>query len=306
MTESDHPGGDVTTTSPVPVSPERHGGRFWRRFTSWAFAARQRLVPIVLGEHEQVAASLPFFFLRTQSQVWPVALSRLRVDGRCALVSPRGAWRGSYVPSILRVHPFSARRTDDGSLALLVDEAGGFVSDDPADEPFFNEDGTPTAAIQQVIGFFRERAAAEARTREAMSEIAARNLLIPFEPPPGLAHMDSQGLWLPDRARIDTLRRADLSALHRCGALALLHVQAVSLHHLPLLAAAEAQPDRPASPVAPDLPTAAQDRPGPAQEAALSGFFDALAASQERETDLPTREEEEKPDQDGPPGPSRG
>lgn len=306
MNDPDHSGEDVTTNAPIPVSPERHGGRFWRRFTSWDFAARRRLVPIVLGEHEQVAASLPFFFVRTRAGVWPVALSRLREEGPCAMVSPNGVWRGSYIPSILRVHPFTAQRTPEGSLALLVDEASGFVTDDPGDEPFFTDDGNPTPAMQQVIGFFQERTAAETRTRDAMAEVMARDLLVPFEAPPGLAQMDTQGLLVPDRARIESLRRTELSALHRCGALVLLHVQAVSLHHLPLIAAAEAQPDRPASAAAPNLPTAAPDTPGPAQEAALSGFLDALAASQEREADLPARDEDEKPDHDGPTGTSRG
>lgn len=306
MTDSDHSEKNASTNTPIPVSPQRHGGRFWRRFTSWEFAARRRLVPIVLGEHEQVAASLPFFFMGTKAGVWPVALSRLREEGPCAMISPGGAWRGSYIPSILRVHPFTARRTAEGNLALLVDEASGFVTDDPTDEPFFNEDGAPTAAIEQVIGFFKERAAAEARTRDAMTEIVARNLLVPFEPPSGLAHMDADGLLVPDRARIESLRRTELSALHRCGALGLLHVQGVSLHHLPLLAAAEAQPDRPASPSAPDLPTAAPDTPGPTQEAALSGFLDALAASQQQESEIPAGDDEEKPGHEGPPETSRG
>ena len=263
----------------VRVRPERHGGRFWRRFTSWEFARAHRLVPIVLGEHEQVAASLPIVFMRRNAGLWPVALTRLTEAGTCALVSPGGQWRGSYVPSVLRVHPFAAQRTETGDPGLLVDEASGLVTDDPGDERFFDAGGDPAPAVREVIAFFQTRASAEQRTRMAMSEVAARAPLVPLTAPGGGAQMDVQGLFVPDPARIDGLGRADLGALHRCGALALLQAQAVSMHHLPFLAAAEARLDQP-SPQQPAGVAAGVAR----GDAVLSGFLDALAQSRDRDT----------------------
>ena len=262
----------------VRVRADRHGGRFWRRFTSWAFARAHRLVPIVLGEHEQVAASLPIVFMHSGAGLWPMALTRLTEAGTCALVSPDGQWRGSYVPSILRVHPFAAQRTDAGDPELLVDEASGLVTDDRGDEPFFDDSGDPAPAVREVIAFFQMRASAEQRTRMAMAEVAARAPLVPLSGPPAVSQMDVQGLFVPNPARIEGLGRADLGALHRCGALALLQVQAVSMHHLPFLAAAEARLDQP-SPYRP--PEASAGLPG--GDAALSGFLEALAQSRDRD-----------------------
>ena len=263
----------------VRMRPDRHGGRFWRRFTSWEFARAHRLVPIVLGEHEQVAASLPIVFTRSDAGLWPVALTRLTEAGTCALVSPGGQWRGSYVPSVLRVHPFAARRDETGEIGLLVDEASGLVTHDPGDERFFDESGHPAPAVREVIAFFHARAGAEQRTRTAMSEVAARAPLVPLTASEGVPQMDVQGLFVPDRARIEGLGRADLGALHRCGALALLQAQAVSMHHLPFLAAAEARLDRPS----PQQP--AEAAAGVAGgDAVLSGFLDALAQSRDRDT----------------------
>lgn len=261
------------------VRPDRHGGMFWRRFTSWEFARAQRLVPIVLGEHEQVAASLPIVFMRNGAGLWPVALTRLTEAGTCALVSPGGQWRGSYVPSVLRVHPFSVRRAEAGEPELLVDEASGLVTEDPGDERFFDEGGDPAPAMREVIAFFHERTSAQQRTRTAMSEVAARAPLVPLTAPAGGPQMDVQGLFVPDPARIEGLGRADLGALHRCGALALLQAQAVSMHHLPFLAAAEARLDQ-SSPHQP-----AEAAAGVAGgDAVLSGFLDALAQSRDRDT----------------------
>ncbi len=266
----------------VPISKERHTDRFWHRFTSYDFVHKRRMVPIVLGEHEQVAATLPIFFMQTSIGAWPVALTRLATTGNSALISRNGAWLGSYVPSILRVHPFSAQGTGNGQLALLIDEASGLVSDDPDGEPFFNADGSLAPALAQVVDFFRKRAAAEGRTREAMRAIASRNLLRPFQPPEGLS-LAADGLMTPDTDKLAALGRVDLAVLHRCGALALLIVQGVSLHHLAFLSHVEARArDAPApQAAAPALPeTATQQR-----EEALSGFFDALADAQE--SDLP-------------------
>jgi hypothetical protein len=275
----------------VPVSPDRHCGRFWRRFVSWEFVRAHRLVPIVLGEHEQVAASLPIFFADTGAGLSPVALTRLTNAGTCALVSPGGQWRGSYVPSILRVHPFSARRDETGEIGLLVDEASGLVSDTGGDEPFFDKCGDPAPALRGVLDFFSERASAEHRTRAAISEIRARALLVPFTPPDSLKQMDAHGLLVPDHARIAGLGRTDLGVLHRCGALALLQVQAVSMHHLPFLAAVEAQLDRGSRP----YPAPASARPGAAGgDAMLSGFLDALAQSRERDSGGAPASDDEK------------
>lgn len=261
------------------VCKERHGGRFWRRFTSWAFARAHRLVPIVLGEHEHVAASLPIVFMRSGAGLWPVALTRLTEAGTCALVSPGGQWRGSYVPSVLRVHPFAAQPAETGDPELLVDEASGLVTDDPGDERFFDAGGDPAPALREVIAFFHKRASAEQRTRIAMSEVAARAPLVPLSAPREVPQMNVQGLFVPDPAQIEGLGRADLGALHRCGALALLQAQAVSMHHLPFLAAAEARFDQPS----PHQP--AEAAAGVAGgDAVLSGFLDALAQSRDRDT----------------------
>lgn len=266
----------------VPVRRDRHGRRFWRRFSSWEFARAHRLVPIVLGEHDHVAATLPIVFAAKGTGLWPVALTRLDVQGACALVSSGGQWRGSYVPSILRVHPFTAQRDETGDTTLLVDEASGLVTANEEDEPFFEGDGEPAEGLREVMAFFHERAAAENRTRIAISELCTRALLIPLHPRDVVPRMDVQGLFVPDRARIDALGRTDLSVLHRCGALALVQVQGVSMHHLPVLAAAEAQLDQGAQQAASDTAAGTFAAGG---DTLLSGFLDALAQSRDRDTD---------------------
>lgn len=276
----------------VPVSPERHGGRFWRRFTSYDFARPLRHVSVALAELEQVAANLPVVFAETETgtgtggAVRPVALLRLAAQGRTPFVSPEGRWLGGYVPSALRVHPFAARPAapdegadDDGRMTLLVDESSGLVTDDARDERFFAPEGGPSPALEEVVTFFRRRAASERAAVTACAALAARGLLVAPDPGTGLA----ADLRVVDRAALAALDDDGILALHHAGALALAQGHFVSLAHLPLIRHVEARGTSAPAAAAPEPP--GDDR--------VSGFLDALARAQAAEpTDTGTRGEE--------------
>ncbi len=51
----------------VPVTPERHGPRRWRRFASYGFARTLQDVPIVLAKLEPAASALPLAFFQTRA-----------------------------------------------------------------------------------------------------------------------------------------------------------------------------------------------------------------------------------------------
>ena len=180
------------------------------------------------------------------------------------------------MPSILRVHPFQARQTEDGQFALLVAEDSGLVTQDPSDEPFFTPDGQLAPALAQVVAFFRNRVQAEAQTRAAMAALARLHLLAPFQPPDGIA-ASLPDLMTVDGQKLAGLARNELSFLHRCGGLELAYAALVARHHLAFLAQAEAHDSPPPQPARP--PVAAPDP-------ALTGFFDALATARGQEPDL--------------------
>ncbi|MCC5985225.1 MAG: SapC family protein [Rhodobacteraceae bacterium] len=260
----------------VPVSAGRHGPRRWRRFASYAFAKPLRTVPVVLGEHEQIAANLPILFAGHGAGLAPVALLRVAATGDTALVAPNGVWRGSYVPSLLRVHPFSARPAGD-AFELLVNESSGLITDDPADERFFDDDGTLAAPLAAVVDFFRQRAEAAQRTAAACRELEQAGLLT--DPPEG---SPLAGFRVIARDPLADLPRTRIATLHRSGALALAQAHLVARHHIGLLAHAEARLSEPAPEPAPAAAPGAPADPLKAREAErLSGFLDALAEAQD-------------------------
>jgi len=264
----------VTQTGQVAISKERHGGRFWRRFSSYAFARDRHSVPIVLAELEPAASAFPLVFRRTATgTVEPHVLLHLTPGVSSPFVTPDGGWRGTYVPSILRAHPFAATPVHAGAdMALLVDEASGLVTDDPGDEAFFDESGAPSAALEQVIAFFRTRAQSELATQTACAALQSAGLLSPLTSLPGMNDTDSDGLLSVEPAALDALDPAALPDLWSNNALRLAHAHRVSLCHAGWMARA--------------LRAGADFTPrtsAPAADANLSGFLEALADAQDHD-----------------------
>jgi hypothetical protein len=265
----------VTQTGQVPVSHERHGGRSWRRFTSYAFARSLHCVPVVLAELDPAAASFPVVFAEDAQGMMPVALLHLRRGAASPFVAEDGSWRGTYVPSALRAHPFSASATGAGDeMALLVDEGSGLVTDDPRDEAFFAADGTPSEPLGQVIAFFRTRALSERDTRAACAALDEAGLLAPLPVLPGMDEADARGLLAIPPDRPDALPDSALPGLWRSGALRLAQAHRLSLHHASWMARALS-----AAPGA-SAPAPAADAP----DSRLSDFLSAVADARDRES----------------------
>lgn len=263
----------------VPLSPARHGRLRWRRFDSYDFVRPLREVPVVAAEAEPVAAAMPLLFRRTAEGIVPVALLRMVPGGPSPFVSPAGLWLAAYVPSLIRVHPFSARAAGEGRMMLMVDESSGLLTEDPADELFFGPDGTPAPALAELVGFFREREASALRTSAACARLGALDLLVPFVPAGAGDAPETawQGLAVVDRARFEALGDEAWLELRRLGGLGLVHAHFVSLAQVPWLLRAEAVRDGEAA-APPKVPAPS----GPD----VSEFLAALATSHQNDAGL--------------------
>lgn len=269
----------MTQHKMVPVSTARHGTRFWRRFTSYDFARRQRLVPLVLAEIAQAAIALPIVFARMDGGFGPAALLRINPDDKTVnetpFVSAEGLWRGNYVPSVLRVYPFAAVEVDNGRMALLIDEASGLVTDHPGDERFFTPEGRPDPSLGAVVDFFRHRTASARDTRTACAALDALHLFRPFAPLPGMTAAQCEGLYMLDADHVAALSEAEILTLHRAQALLLMHAHLVARGHCCWLQGIER------------LASDTNRHPGRVQPDAegdtLSGFLEALARAHQNE-----------------------
>jgi len=81
-------------TKLAAVSREKHGGKYWQRFSCISFAADTSLVPLAARELPEAALNMPVVFAPEKGGYSLTALLSF-VPGKNVFVSPEGKWLAS-------------------------------------------------------------------------------------------------------------------------------------------------------------------------------------------------------------------
>ena len=229
-----------------PLNIERHASRFWRRASSYGFAAHQPLLPLAGPELFHAAVALPMAFIPQEDIFVCVAVVGTR-DGECLYVAPDGRWLAGYMPAKLRSYPFALAAIEGDQFALCMDEASGLLSSSPQDEPFFKEDGKLAPSLQRVLEFLGQIQASNSLTQQACAALHTHDLLKPWaitlQDDAG-AQRKVEGLFCVDEVALNKLDDSDFLDLRRCGALAVAYAQLMAMQHIQALGALAATRDR--------------------------------------------------------------
>ncbi|MBC7178785.1 MAG: SapC family protein [Roseovarius sp.] len=250
----------------VPLARARHGGWSWLLpGRDMGFARGLRGVPVEMGELAWAAIAFPLVLRRARDGALGIeAMLRLGDGPSTPFVGPDGAWRAPCLPRALRHAPFDTREVGAGRLVLLIDEASPLVRQDRTGQPFFAADGSPDPALAPVQAGLRAAMAERAATRAACLAVEAAGLLRPFGP--------EGERFVVDADRFAALDASGVAALHKSGALLLIHAQILSMGHCDWLRRAEG--------LSPDM---ARARAAPERADRVAGFLSALYADQQRE-----------------------
>ncbi|NMG56055.1 SapC family protein [Aromatoleum aromaticum] len=219
-----------------PVNFAKHGKKRWQHFSSYAFAARTSVVPLMLTEVRSAASAFPIGFVKHQNNCFPVAILGLEAETN-VFVDEQGQWLGAYTPAAFRAWPFSVSYAERGEKLLCVDEDSDLITDGPDGEAFFNEDKTPSEALQGVTRFLARFTQDRDPSLGACSALEAAGLLQPWT----AAVRTGSRQWTMDQfLRIDEealnkLRTSTLASLHKVGAISLAYSQLHSMAHLALV-----------------------------------------------------------------------
>lgn len=240
------------------ISKEHYANKRWLRFSSYAHAEREALMPLTSTEMPKALMSLPIGFSRQDERYVPVAVMNIQ-PGKNLFVAPNGVWAGRYVPAAFRSYPFLLGRTPEGQQVLCIDEDAGLVGDGPDGEPFFDEDGQPSKPVLETLEFLNQLELGRQATAATCAVLAKHGL---FQPWPivvqgGAGEQKSvEGLFRIDEVALNKLSADALQEVSSLGGLAVAYCQLLSMQHLPLLARlAEAhakaakQPSVPVAPV---------------------------------------------------------
>lgn len=219
------------------VSRSRHGDLRWRRVSDHRFTGSTILAPLAIAEVTRASLAYPLTLLAREGG-WTLAAVLGFRPGQNLYVGPGGEWTGTYVPAIFRAYPFRMGWTPSGEQTLCLDEGSGLLTNDAGDEPFFDEAGNLSAAVDQIWTFLREAAQSEAHLAEACGALGAADLIEPWpvtlEGNEGLQAVD--GLHRVNEVALKALDDAALLPLLRAGIVGLAYAQILSTGHLANLA----------------------------------------------------------------------
>lgn len=220
----------------VPISFERHGAKFFRRFSSYAFAANETVAPLVGAELGKATTSFPIAFLVQEGGAIPVAVMGIE-PGENLFVGTDGRWMGSYIPAAFRAHPFVLAQTQDHRQVLCINEASGLVVDDQSGEPFFDADKAPSGPVVKILDFLTKIHENRLLTDRACQTIFRLDLLEPWTitAPGDNGPRNVTGLWRISEGKMSLLKDEVFLELRHTGALALAYAQLMSMGHLSLL-----------------------------------------------------------------------
>lgn len=224
----------------VPVTAERHAQKRWQRFSSYAFAERDAVVPLVAAEFAKAALALPIALVPRGSAGEGSGFMFAAVlglePGASLFVAADGRWLGRYVPSALRSHPFRLIQAENDKLVLCVDEESGLVGE-YGEEAFFDETGEIATSVKQVMEFLTQIERNRAATLPVCDLLNTHGLIQPW---PVKIEGDAgertlTGLYRIDEAALNALPVQALGELRDAGGLSMAYCQLLSMQNLALL-----------------------------------------------------------------------
>jgi hypothetical protein len=163
----------------------------------------------------------------------PMALLGL-LEGENAFVDPAGQWRASYIPAVVRGHPFSlvCVGTDDRH-ALCIDLDSPCVSRESG-AALFGQDGQPTPALEEARAYFARLRQMQMATDAYTRALARLNLFSPFTlRAQRRGHtVELAGCFVVDASRLEGLSDRSLAGLRSAGWLAATYAHLASLHQI--------------------------------------------------------------------------
>lgn len=218
------------------ISRERHGAKRWLRYSGYAFAMRDAIMPLALAELAKAALSLPIAFIVQDDGYVPAAVMSLQPE-KNLFVAADGRWIHAHIPAAIRGYPFRLAHASNGRQVLCIDEDSGLLSDGVEGEAFFDAAGNPAQALRDIMDFLAQT---EQSWHAAARACAILNKYQLIQPWPIVHQTESgerkiDGLFRIDESALNQLTADALFEVRNTGGLHIAYCQLLSMQHLPAL-----------------------------------------------------------------------
>jgi SapC len=204
----------------------------------WSFSSQLNSMFIAATEFGDTCREYPIVFVsagkdeKDKPVIAPIAV--FGVSNNENLFLDKSAWRGRYVPAMLRVYPFCTAKINAEQFAVCLDASWPGLSTTEG-EPLYGADGKPTELLAGVQKQLETLETEVQRTRLLCQRLQDLALLrdMRFDATFGDGRKHSvEGFLTVDQAKVDALPDATLLELHKQGVLGLIHAHWISLGNM--------------------------------------------------------------------------
>lgn len=217
----------------VPLSSVDHATWKARPVESAPWLNDQHAVPLTVDEFSSAQRNYPIIFSSGEAPV-PLALMGLN-EGVNVFMGEDGRFTEQvYVPAYVRRYPFmlAKLRPDSDDLSVCFDPTAGAIGEFEEGDALF-EDGQPTEATKQILGFCEQFEQAGQRTQAFMQELIANELLMDGEmsvqPDPDKPPFVYRGFQMVNEDKLRELRGDQLRKMNQSGLLPLVYAHLFSM-----------------------------------------------------------------------------
>ncbi len=215
----------------MPLNANRHRYLKLLKHPGYRHAGAFAQSDVLLAEFGRASTHYPIVFSSHASgSIRPVVL--LSTDGMSnAFVDSAGRWLNTYVPLVIRLHPFAiARVPGNDQPVVCIDMSSELLSHDDG-SPLFDMNGDPAPALDVAMQQLNE-VEEMLRTTEAFCRALQKlNLLVPLARinHDNLSRLELDNLHYVDERALDRLGDAALCVLRNQGWLTPLYAHRISL-----------------------------------------------------------------------------
>ena len=215
----------------LPVSHARHGKWSIEVGGDYSFSKTVNSVPLLAVEFPNATGEYPIVFAGTGDTVMPAVILGLR--GQENLFLAEGKWKADYIPAFVRRYPFVfSSSADNTQFTLCIDEAFPGFNQEGRGARLFNDDGKPSAYVENVLKFLQEYQVQFLRTQSFCRKLKELNLLDPMQAEvtlPAGARTALTGFQAINRQRLKELPGDKLAELAKTDELELIYLHLSSL-----------------------------------------------------------------------------
>lgn len=202
-----------------------------------AFISHLNSAPLLATEIALASVEFPVIFsaTATEGEYLPLAVMGLK-EGQNLLLNEKDVLTTRYVPAFVRRYPFVLGGSKDSDvMALCIDEDSKyFAQDGSKGARLFQDDGTQTDFLKDVVEFLKDYQYRAEMTRSFTKRLHALGLLEPMSA--NIAFNDKEksklnlsGFFVVKPEKLKAISDADAVDLFKTGALELIYAHLQSL-----------------------------------------------------------------------------